>query len=204
MLKILRPFPAEKSLTGTLTGRVPFQMMATFSRMNETPIAVISGARRGALRRGLYAILSMAALSSAQPTVAAASETSSAAIRLPKAGFSPSAKTWATKVAVIEVDQLEDAVDERIAERNEGVESALGNADQEDPAEIIRGFDEIDAEPGEDDEDQQEPDGLAGSRAEIPPGFDRANVSLGDQIRLLQYGWGKDRKPSPSRMPFLR
>ena len=52
-LDVCPPFPAENSLAGRLTGRVPFQMIATFSRMKDTPIAVISGARRGAPRNGL-------------------------------------------------------------------------------------------------------------------------------------------------------
>jgi len=52
---------------------------------------------------------------------------------------------------VSEVNQLEDPVHERVAERNERVESALGDADQENPPEFIRGFDEVDAEPDEDD-----------------------------------------------------
>ena len=36
---------------GSETGRGPFQMSAMLSSMNDTPIAVISGASRGALRK---------------------------------------------------------------------------------------------------------------------------------------------------------
>ncbi len=45
------------SLLGRMSSRIetgagPFQTRPTFWRMNETPIAVISGASRGALRSG--------------------------------------------------------------------------------------------------------------------------------------------------------
>ena len=50
-------------------------MKATFWRMNDTPIAVISGTRRGAPRSGLYATRSIVALSKPHPTIATASAT---------------------------------------------------------------------------------------------------------------------------------
>ncbi len=44
---------------GTGIGAGPFQYCMMFSRMNDMPIAVISGARRGALRSRRYASRSM-------------------------------------------------------------------------------------------------------------------------------------------------
>jgi hypothetical protein len=61
---------------------------------------------------------------------------------------------------VREIDQLEDAVDERVAERDEGVQRPLRDPDQEDSEEGVRVFREIDAEPRENDGDQQEPGAL--------------------------------------------
>ena len=45
-------------------------------------------------------------------------------------------------VAVREVDQLEDAVDERVAERDERVERAVRDADEEHAEELLRCLDE--------------------------------------------------------------
>ena len=50
-------------------------------------------------------------------------------------------------VAVGEVDQLEDAVDERVAERDEAVDRAVREADQEQAVELGRRLDQVDAEP---------------------------------------------------------
>jgi len=50
-----------------------------------------------------------------------------------------------------EVDQLEDAVDKRVAERDEGVERAVRQSDQEDPEEEIPVLDEVDDQPGDDE-----------------------------------------------------
>jgi hypothetical protein len=55
---------------------------------------------------------------------------------------------------VREIDQLEDAVDERVAERDEGVQRPLRDPDQEDSEEGVRVLREIDAEPRENDGDQ--------------------------------------------------
>ena len=41
----------SESLAETATGEGPRQYCITFSRMNDMPIAVMSGARRGALRK---------------------------------------------------------------------------------------------------------------------------------------------------------
>jgi hypothetical protein len=56
--------------------------------MNETPIAVISGTRRGARRSGLYATRSMVALRRAHPAMANKSATKIAGMRVPRAGSS--------------------------------------------------------------------------------------------------------------------
>jgi hypothetical protein len=46
-----------------------------------------------------------------------------------------------------EVDQLQDAVDERVAERDQGVDRPRRDADQEDGEEVARRADEVDDEP---------------------------------------------------------
>jgi hypothetical protein len=57
-----------------------------------------------------------------------------------------------------EVDQLQDAVDERVAERDEPVDGAVGEADEEDvPPELGR-LDEVDDQPDDDEADEAEPD----------------------------------------------
>jgi hypothetical protein len=99
---------------------------------------------------------------------------------------------------VREVDQLEDAVDECVAERDEGVQGALRDSDQEDPEEGVRVLYEVDTEPGENDGDQQQPGALDEQRAEIAPRFYPRYLRLGDQIRLLEYDWGRaSERPSP-------
>jgi RNA polymerase-interacting CarD/CdnL/TRCF family regulator len=60
---------------------------------------------------------------------------------------------------VREVDQLEDAVDERVAERDERVEGSLRDTDQQDPAEVVRSLDEVDPEPDQNERDEQQTDG---------------------------------------------
>jgi hypothetical protein len=59
---------------------------------------------------------------------------------------------------VREVDQLEDAVDERVSERDECVERAVGQPDQEDPEELVDVLREVDAQPDKDEPDENEPD----------------------------------------------
>jgi len=63
---------------------------------------------------------------------------------------------------VREVDQLEDAVDERVAERDERVEGSLRDTDQQDPAEVVRSLDEVDPEPDQNERDEQQTDGAGG------------------------------------------
>ena len=110
------------------------------------PMAVISGASRGALRSGLYAIRSTVTLMRPQPSMATASET-----RI--AGEQPDRRCLGEPelvdkdgshhrpehehVAVREVDQLQDAVDERVSERDQGMESAVRQPYQENAEELI-------------------------------------------------------------------
>jgi hypothetical protein len=80
----------------------------------------------------------------------------------------------------------------------------LRDTDQQDAAEVIRGLDEVDTEPDEDEQDQEEPERLSGARAEVPPGLDRLHVTLADQIRLLERGWGRTSRevlPQPDTLP---
>ncbi len=62
-------------------------------------------------------------------------------------------------VAVGEVDQLEDAVDERVPEGDEGVDAAGRDADQEDLEEVGRRLPQIDREPAEQHDHQQGAEG---------------------------------------------
>ena len=57
-----------------------------------------------------------------------------------------------------EVDQLEDPVDERVAERDERVYGAGREADQGDVEEVLRRLDEVDPQPEEDQRDEDEPE----------------------------------------------
>jgi hypothetical protein len=52
-----------------------------------------------------------------------------------------------------EVDQLQDPVDERVAERDEGVDRPLRQADQEDVEEVGRPVDEVVREPDQEQGD---------------------------------------------------
>ena len=69
--------------------------------MNDTPIAVISGTRRGAPRNGLYATRSIVVLSRPHPIIATASEMRITGGATTSTGASSRSKTWITNVAVI-------------------------------------------------------------------------------------------------------
>ena len=98
--------------------------------MNDTPTAVISGASRGALRSGLYATRSIAALIQREHGImiderqehpaddrrALESVSRPSTVMMQRARDEPGQRE---DVAVGEVDQLEDAVDERVAERDD-------------------------------------------------------------------------------------
>jgi len=63
-----------------------------------------------------------------------------------------------------EVDQLEDPVDERVAERDERVDRPGRQADQEDVEEVRRLLDQVDDQPRDDQRDEAEPDDGQGRR----------------------------------------
>jgi hypothetical protein len=56
-----------------------------------------------------------------------------------------------------EVDQLEDAVDERVAERDQRVDAARRDPDQEDVEEVGRRPDQVDDQPDGEEPDEDEP-----------------------------------------------
>src|ERR671935_260096 len=58
-------------MLGRETGAGPSRLSPTSCRMNDIPIAVISGASRGALRKGRYATRSIVALRRPQNAIAA-------------------------------------------------------------------------------------------------------------------------------------
>jgi hypothetical protein len=65
---------------------------------------------------------------------------------------------------VREVDQLQDSVDERVAERDQRVDRALRQADQEDIEEVGRIVDQVVGEPGDEQPDEPQPDEGEGRR----------------------------------------
>jgi hypothetical protein len=93
-------FPSGRVLS-TDTVSVPFQTMATFWRMNDMPMAVISGASRGALRSGLYAILSTVTLMRPQPSIATTSATRMAGSTEPNDELSVSPNSPISTAAII-------------------------------------------------------------------------------------------------------
>jgi hypothetical protein len=81
-----------------------------------------------------------------------------------------------------EVDQLEDAVDERVAEGDEGVDGAVREPDLEDPEEQVPVLDEVDDQPDGDKGDEREPDARDDVGRERPP------TLYGDTFRLYLRG----------------
>jgi len=73
---------------------------------------------------------------------------------------------------VSEVDQLEDAVDERVAEGDEGVEGAIRESDEEDAEEEIPVLRQVDAQPGEDEGDECQAYRGNDERRDRPPAFE--------------------------------
>src|SRR3954453_7889 len=114
----------------------------TFWRMKLMPIAVISGASLGAVRSGRYATRSIIVLSVPLHSIAMANPR----MMPPTVGISPAAGATPggggpaerapdrdrqdgadhEALAVGEVDQLDDAVDERVAERDERPDRPVG------------------------------------------------------------------------------
>jgi hypothetical protein len=64
-----------------------------------------------------------------------------------------------------EVDELEDPVDERVAERDERVDRPVREADQEDVGEFGRVLDQVDPDPNRDEEDEAEAEDREEARA---------------------------------------
>ena len=137
--------------------------------MKLTPIAVISGASRGAPRSGRYATNSIVALSEPHASIdrierrehdrhgREALPVMEAEDVRPEGDREHAAEH--EHVAVGEVDQLEDAVDERVAQRDERVDAAGRDPDQEHLDEVARRLRQVDGKPSEehDDEEQAEP-----------------------------------------------
>ena len=87
-----------------------------------------------------------------------------------------------------EVDQLEDAVDERVAERDEGVERAVRQSDEEDAEEQVPVLGQVDAQPGEYERDEGQPDRRDddGGSPNPPSERDGLRLNLGRDLGLLQ------------------
>ena len=68
-------------------------------------------------------------------------------------------------VAVGEVDELEDPVDERVPERDEPVDRAVRRADDRDVQEPRRVLEELDREPEDDQREEEQPDRVDQARA---------------------------------------
>jgi hypothetical protein len=64
-----------------------------------------------------------------------------------------------------EIDQLQDAVDERVPEGDDAVDRAVREPDQADIDELGRRLDEVDDEPEDDEPDEGEPDQVGDARA---------------------------------------
>jgi hypothetical protein len=88
---------------------------------------------------------------------------------------------------VREVDQLEDAVDERVAERDEGVERAVRQPDQEDPEELVPVLRQVDAQPRDDERDEDQSDCRDDDRRgpNPPSQRDGLRLSVGRDLGLL-------------------
>ena len=133
-------------------------------------------------------------------------------------GFVPSPKTSSAKrrgdhpadhehVAVGEVDQLEDPVDERVAERNEGVERAPRQPRQAELEERAPVLLEVDREPRDDEDDETQPDAGDDQRRDrsspLRPWPDGLDVCLARHHGSCQAGEGPER-PFPSWLLRLR
>jgi hypothetical protein len=83
-----------------------------------------------------------------------------------------------------EVDQLEDAVDERVAERDEGIERAVREPDQEDAEELVPVLRQVDAQPRDDerDEDQSDCRDDDGGGPDPPPQRDGLRLNVGRDL----------------------
>src|SRR5579875_2282047 len=101
--------PASAAISGYDCTPAPYRLRNEYSRKNDAPMAVMSGTSRGACRSGRYATRSTATAMRGD------------VVRGVRAGHE--------HVAVREVDHVEDAVHHGVAERDEGVDAALGQAE---------------------------------------------------------------------------
>ena len=137
-------------------------------------MAVIRGTSRGAPRNGLYAIRSTVTLMIPQPTMAIPRTASTAGQMC--VAESPAWRPNRSDrqrhrdhpaehedVAVGEVDQLEDAVDERVAERDQRVDRAARDPDQKCLEEVRRRLLEVDRQPDDEQRDEREAEDGTGS-----------------------------------------
>ena len=75
------------------------------------------------------------------------------------------------KTSPCEVDQLQDPVDERVAERDERVDRAVRQTDDGDLEEVGRLLDQVDEQPEPDEHEEREAEDARELRA-TPPGED--------------------------------
>ena len=156
---IWKMFPCENTF-GIATGRALPDDRDVLEDERD-PIAWISGARRGAPRNGRYA--TNHSTRRGDRTHHRNDEARRASARDSAPGETPADIPNSRRdehrggdhpaehedVAVREVDQLEDAVDERVAERDERVERALGEPDEGDGGEVVSvRLDDVHDEPG--------------------------------------------------------
>jgi hypothetical protein len=87
-----------------------------------------------------------------------------------------------------EVDQLQDPVDERVAERDQGVDRAGREPDQEDVEERRRVLDQVDDQPDEEQEDEAEADER--QRRRTLAAAERAAPGRGFGAGVYRDGWG--------------
>jgi hypothetical protein len=79
-----------------------------------------------------------------------------------------------------EVDELQDSVDERVAERDERIDRAVRQPDDRDAEELRRLLDQVDEKPGRDEAEQQEPD----NACELRPASPGEELVGGPRLRL--------------------
>jgi hypothetical protein len=97
---------------------------------------------------------------------------------------------------VREVDQLQDAVDERVAERHERVDGARRQADDRDVEELRRVVDQVPQQHDHDERDEDDPEDRRDARTAPPPNlFDCACVYAHRIATSETTGGGP--KPSP-------
>src|SRR5262245_12413319 len=97
-----------------------------------------------------------------------------------------------------EVDELENAVDERVAERDQRVERAVRHPDEKHAEELVPVLRKVDAEPEKDEPDEEETDCWNDDlgRPYPSPQCDGLRLNIGRHPSLLIYE-GRARGPFP-------